>query len=181
MGSNMLKKFEEFCRRRLRLSSFLCLYLPSIVYSFYIAFDNATSLRAGVGAFIEKLWGSLMEVLFVAPIVSIPIFLISLLLYTFLKQTSSVKADWTFFPKFILAFFPAFITMFIGLYVLWPYLQIGIILAGFVYSVIFATYFALFSNVSKIQFALQCTIVIPVINFLMAAMFFIIALLGSPA
>jgi hypothetical protein len=177
----IIEKFKDFSHRHLRLSCFLCLFLPSIVFSYYIAYSNEAVISTGFGASIEKIWGSLMEVLFVAPIVSIPIFLISLLLYTFLKQSSSVAADWTFPPKFLLVLLPAFITMFLGLFILWPYLEIEIILVGLVNSVIFATYFAIFSEVSKIQFALQCITVIPTINFLMSVMFFIIVLLGSPA
>lgn len=102
MGANILKQFEKFCRRHLLLSSFLWLYIPCILFSFYIEFDNQTSMDTGVGAFIEKLFLAFMGVFFTTLIVSIPIFLISLLLYTFLKQKSAVKADWSFFPRFII-------------------------------------------------------------------------------
>jgi hypothetical protein len=169
MGSNMLKQFEKFCRRHLRLSSFLYLLLQYVIFRFYIAFDSIRAKDAGVGAFIEMVFHGLSLVSGDTALASIPIFLISLLLYTFLKQKSVVKADWSFFRKFILAFFP--FPTFIGMVLIClappPQLIMAGILYGFIFSFFSAFFFALLSEVSKTQFVLQCIIVMPVINLLM--------------
>jgi hypothetical protein len=123
-------------------------------------------MGTGVGAFIEKLCLSIMGTFSRAIAVSIPVFLISLLLYTFLKQKSTVKANWPFFSKFILAFFPAYFVMVSAYLAFSSNLHIMGILILFIHSAYFATYFALLSEVTKIQFVLQCIFVMPLINLL---------------
>ena len=168
MKIKFIKKIEDFSHSYLCLSSFLYLLFPCAIYRFFLNFSGINANGAGIVAFLDKVFRAFSFALLDTGLASIPIFLISLLLYTFLKQKSAVKANLSFFSKFILVFFPYYFVMIFVYLAFSSILHIAGILILFVYSAYFATYFALFSEVSKIQFVLQCIFVMPFINLLIA-------------
>jgi len=168
MTVQILKKFKEFSYQHLRLSSFLFLLLPCVIYRFFVNLDNISTKGVGVKSFILAVFQVFSLVLVDTVLASIPIFLIVLLFNSFLKQKSASKANWSFFSKFTLASFPSYFVMFFAYLALASELSIVGILIIFVYSAYFAIYLALLSEVSKIQFVLQCIFVMPLINFSLA-------------
>jgi hypothetical protein len=181
MKSNRLRKIDNFANRHLLLSSFLCLIILGFIINFYWAFDNRESsfTFVGVEEYISMIKLSIFLTFFFG---SIPIFFISLLLYSFLKRKSSVYNNLSFYQKFIISFIPAFIIMLLF------YLCIasssykpsdyypGAVFISSVYSVIFATFFGWFSNASKTRIIVQCFIV----NLLMVFFNIIMCFLQSP-
>ena len=106
MKSNILKRIDDFAKRHLLLSSFVCLIILSILINFYWAFDNRLLYHTGIEGFVDMVVSSILVTFFVG---SIPIFFISLLLYSFLKKKSSVYTGLTFYQRFILSLIPAFV------------------------------------------------------------------------
>lgn len=182
MTSSRLKTIDDFARRHLLFSSFVCLIILGFIINFYWAFRGRESSYTfvSVAEYINMVKWSILGTFFWG---SIPIFFISLLLYSFLKKKSSVYNNLSFYQKFILSFIPAFIIMFLF------YLCItsssykpsdyypGAVFVSSVYSVIFATFFGWLSNASKIRMIVQCIIV----NLLMVFFDIIMGILHSPA
>ena len=164
MKSNRLKKIDDFTRRHLLLSSFLCLIILGFIINFYWAFRRRESsfTFVGVEEYISMIKWSILGAIFLD---SIPIFFISLLLYFFLKRKSSVDNNLSFYQKFIISFIPAFITILLFYFWIASFscrpsdYYLGAVFVSSVYSIIFATYFSWISNASKIRIVVQILII----------------------
>ena len=175
MKSNIIKKIDDFARRHLLLSSFLCLFILGIIINTYWAFDRPGLRRTFLYVAAENILTTFV-------FGSIPIFLVSLLLYSFIKKGISGHSDLAFSKRFVLSFIPTFIITL--LFYLWyasshykpSDYYLGAVFVSSVYSVIFAAYFGWLSNATKKRIIGQCTI----INLLMVFFNILTGFLYSP-
>ena len=168
MKSDTLRKIDDFAKRHLLLSSFLCLIILSLVFNFYISFVSSYSVITTSSEFIDSIDDILIASFFLNIYSTIPIFFISLLLYFFLKKKSSSGLDLMFNKKFFLSFIPTLAIMLFFLiriaqdailrYSKPTYLYNMAILVSFVCSAIFAIYFGWLSRASKLRIIVQCII-----------------------
>lgn len=167
MKSNILKKIDEFTRRHLLLCSFLCLIILSVVLNFYMGYALPTSslLPKVIERIIDLVVPSIIRTLFIG---TIPIFVVSILLYHFLKKKTHTVPKLTYYKRFFLSFIPTLaIILFFSIriaqyastsYANPPYPYQLAILTSFVYSVIFAAFFSWLSKASKLGITVQCII-----------------------
>jgi hypothetical protein len=163
MKSNILKKIDAFAKRHLLLSSFLCLISLSVALNFYMGYALPSPL---LPEGIQKVVDLAISTIIIG---TIPIFVISILLYHFLKKKTPVVSNFTYYKKFFLSFIPTLpiITYFlivitqdaITYYNKSAYFYILASLISFAYSVIFATYFSWLSKASKSKIIVQCIII----------------------
>ncbi len=170
MEPNRLEKIDNFTKRHLLLSSLLCLFILSLIlefYRFYMAYDISTPLEfKGIAKVIFLAKNTVFNTGFCL----IPIFIISLLLWSFLKKQSSPDATLSFSRKFIFSFIPALAI--ILLFSIWivqdipkPYagnpmfLYPLAILTSCFYSAVFGAFFGWQSKVSRVEIIVQSVIV----------------------
>lgn len=180
MKSNRLNKIDNFAKRHLLFSSFVCLMILGVIINFYWSFDRRESSYTFVGIeeYIHMVkWSILGTFLWDL----IPIFLISLLLTSFLKKESLDNIHLPFYQKFILSFITVspiiflFFTGFFGYGFDFRYYPDGAFVFLPTYSVIFSLYFGWFSNASRIGIIIHCFVV----TLLMGALCIIMAILHS--
>lgn len=105
MEPNSLEKIDNFARRHLLLSSFLCLLILGTIFNFFINYVETakSSFDWAIEEIIDFALSTIIPIIFWI----IPSFIISLLLCYFLKKKSSQEAGLSFSQKFLPAFIPA--------------------------------------------------------------------------
>lgn len=157
MQKDILTKTDAFIRNHPRLCSFLILIILSIIINVYWSIKGRPFYRDDdMLTYCNRLF---MEGIFDALVIDVlPIFLISLLLAYFLKRMNSTKVLMPFYIKFIISFCISCLAMIIGGEQV-MYFKITDVFFLILFSGIFATYFALFSHVSRLSFIVQCSII----------------------
>jgi hypothetical protein len=168
MKSNAAKKIDDFARRHLFLSSFVCLMILSVIFNFYMGYALPISslLPSVAERLINLIMPSLIGTFFFS---TIPILVVSSILFYFLKKKAPVIPDLNYSKKFSLSFIPtlAIILFFLiriaqyasSSYANPPYLYHFAIITSFVYSIIFAAFFSWLTNTTRLKIIIQCIMI----------------------
>jgi hypothetical protein len=168
MKSNAAKKIDAFARHHLFLSSFVCLMILSVILNFYMGYALPISslLPNVVERLINLIVPSIIGTFFFS---TIPILVVSSILFYCLKKKAPVIPDLSYSKKFSLSFIPtlAIILFFLiriaqyasSSYANPPYPYHFAIITSFVYSVIFAAFFGWLTDTTKLKIIVQCIII----------------------
>jgi len=168
MRSNAVKKIDAFARSHLFLSSFVCLMILSVILNFYMGYALPISslLPSVPERLINIIMPSIIRTFFFS---TMPILVVSSLLFYFLRKKVPVIPDLNYSKKFSLSFIPtlAIILFFLiriahyasSSYANPPYPYHFAIISSFVYSIIFAGIFSWLTNTNRLKIIIQCIII----------------------
>ena len=167
MKRDIQTRIDEFAKNHLLLSSYLCLLFISTFLEFFRIYAMTAgyySLDGGVENIIYAATGA-VPVFWV-----IPVFFISLFLYSFLKYKRSQNARSSLMQKFILTFFPTLAVLL--LFSIWiiqetllfyPKTPLHLyplgIFTSCLYSIVFSMFIVWLSEASGVRLIVQSTIV----------------------
>lgn len=169
MKLNALKKIDDFARRHLFFTSFVCLVILNLVCNFYILFVSDYDVIKTFSEFTDIIGDLLFPTFFLSLYSAIPILIVSSILLYFLKKKTPSIPNLTYFKRLFLSFIPTMPIMLF--FLIWiaqdailryskpSYLYDMAILVTFVCSAIFAIYFSWLSRASKLRIVVQCIIV----------------------
>jgi len=159
MKSNFLK-MDEFVRRHLLLSSFLLISFDGFFLNYYYQIIFLSSDFFNISSYNIK-----VDIIAFA-LCSIPVFIISLLMWSFLKNKDPVQIRQAFYHKLIICFIATFLSVPLYLGEFRDYSDLLGIFFAVVYGIAFSVFFAYFSYGSKKKIIVQCFIISILIGFL---------------
>lgn len=150
---------DEFVKRHLLLSSFLVLSFYGVLLNSYYQIICLSSDFFNIDSY------NITVNIIAFALSSIPVFIISLVMSSFLKNKIPVKIHQAFYRKLVICFIATFLSAPLYFEEFRGYSDLLGIFFAVVYGIAFSAFFAYFSYGSKTKIIIQCFIVSILIGF----------------